>query len=73
MFNPAGMAKEGESAKVMRTRELKNGRLAMLAMLGFAAQACMTPDKGPVQNLIDHVSDPFNNNLIAALSHTTGY
>ena len=36
----------------MRVREVKNGRLAMVAWLGFAAQAAATW-QGPVQNLVD--------------------
>lgn len=68
IFNFAGMAKGGEEAKVMRTKELKNGRLAMLAIFGFGAQAIMT-GKGPIQNLIDHISDPLNNNIIANFGH----
>lgn len=71
VFNFAGMAKEGEEAKTMRTKELRNGRLAMLAMFGFGAQAIMT-GKGPIQNLLDHVSDPFNNNLLANFAHIYG-
>lgn len=48
----------------MRTKEINNGRLAMISMLGFAAQASIT-GKTPVQNLLDHISDPLNNNLLA--------
>jgi hypothetical protein len=65
------MAKGGQEAKVMRTKELRNGRLAMLAIFGFGAQAIMT-GKGPIQNLIDHISDPLNNNIVANFGHMYG-
>lgn len=71
VFNFAGLAKDEESKKSMRTREIKNGRLAMLAMFGFGAQAIMT-GKGPIANLTDHISNPTANNIIANFSHIYG-
>ena len=71
MFNFAGMGKSGDSAKVLRTKELRNGRLAMIACLGFAGQAVVT-NKGPIANLVDHVSAPFDNNLLANIGHMYG-
>jgi hypothetical protein len=41
--------------------QVRNGRTAMLAFLGFASQAVVT-GKGPIQNLTDHLSDPTLNN-----------
>ena len=38
----------------MKVREIKNGRLAMIAFLGFTGQYLAT-QKGPVDNLIDHL------------------
>lgn len=71
VFNFAGMAKDGDAAKVMRTKELKNGRLAMIACLAFASQAVVT-GKGPIANLTDHLNAPFENNLLANLGKITG-
>ena len=38
----------------MKIREIKNGRLAMVAFLGFTGQYLAT-SKGPVDNLLDHL------------------
>ncbi|KAJ9533572.1 hypothetical protein QJQ45_026631 [Haematococcus lacustris] len=62
-FNIFNLGKTEAAMKELKTKELKNGRLAMLAMLGYGAQAVIT-SKGPFQNLIDHVSDPVHNNLL---------
>lgn len=41
--------------------QVRNCRLGMLAALGFAVQAWVT-GKGPIQNAIDHLRDPFGQN-----------
>lgn len=48
-------------AAQMWPMQVRNGRLAMLANLGFWCQAAVT-GKGPVDNLLDHIKDPVNNN-----------
>lgn len=59
-FDPLGLAGPDAApavVKAMKEREIKNGRLAMLACLGFAAQHGAQPD-GPIANLIAHLSNP---------------
>lgn len=59
-FDPLGLAKTTpEKLKDLQLREIKNGRLAMLAFLGFIAQWKAT-GKGPLDNLVDHVADPWH-------------
>lgn len=67
-FNFMGMAtKDDNDTKIMRTKEINNGRLAMVSCLGCAAQAVMT-QKGPIANLTDHLSNPVGNNLLTNLT-----
>jgi light-harvesting complex I chlorophyll a/b binding protein 3 len=65
-FNFAGFGKDEASLKVLKTKEVKNARLAMLACLGYFIQAIFT-GVGPFQNLLDHLSDPVNNNVLTNL------
>ena len=51
-FDPLGLAGDAERYEDMRVREIKNGRLAMVAWAGFFAQGAATQE-GPVQNLED--------------------
>jgi light-harvesting complex I chlorophyll a/b binding protein 3 len=46
--------------------EIKHGRLAMVAMLGFGAQAVLT-GQGPWANLMSHVDSPVDVNVLSSL------
>lgn len=61
-FNFAGLGKDEKSKKDLRSKELENGRLAMLAVLGYFVQSLST-GKGPYENLLDHLSSPTTNNI----------
>ncbi|KAF7065546.1 hypothetical protein CFC21_071642 [Triticum aestivum] len=52
---------------VLRTKEIKNGRLAMLAFVGFWFQAVYT-GQGPLDNLSAHLADPGHCNIFSAFT-----
>jgi len=60
-FDPLGLTSDDTKLK-----ELKNGRLAMTAVLGFAIQAAYT-GQSPLANLAAHYADPFGANITTAM------
>jgi light-harvesting complex I chlorophyll a/b binding protein 4 len=58
-FDPLGFAKG--DFKALQTKEIKHGRLAMVAFMGFIIQAQATGE-GPLANLGAHLSSPFAQN-----------
>jgi light-harvesting complex I chlorophyll a/b binding protein 1 len=59
-FDPMGMSK-GDGFAKMKAKEIANGRLAMMAMLGFYAQT--STGSTPLANWAAHVADPWHMNV----------
>lgn len=59
-FDPMGMA-----SPEMQAKEIKNGRLAMVAFLGFASQAAVRGE-GPLGCLSLHLENPGYNNIFTS-------
>ncbi|GAX78304.1 hypothetical protein CEUSTIGMA_g5746.t1 [Chlamydomonas eustigma] len=66
-FDPLGISENPDEFVLQTVKEIKNGRLAMVAMLGYFAQAALTQE-GPVKNLFDFFEDPVHNNIMKYLT-----
>ncbi|CAL8460653.1 g183 [Coccomyxa elongata] len=64
VFDPLGLSAKPAEFADLQVKEIKNGRLALVAWVGFAAQAAVTR-KGPVADLLDFAADPIHNNIFA--------
>ncbi|KAG2449501.1 hypothetical protein HYH02_005645 [Chlamydomonas schloesseri] len=68
MFNPLGLgATRPAVMREYQQAEIRHGRLAMVACLGYAAQAVVT-GKGPYTNWVAHLEDPDVENVVVLLN-----
>ena len=58
-FDPLGWSKDASKFEELKLKEIKNGRLAMVAFLGFVAQHAAVGGT-PLSNLAAHQADPWN-------------
>lgn len=65
-FDPFNFATDPAKAEELKVKEIKNGRLAMVAWVGFFAQGALTK-QGPITNFFEFLEDPARNNLVSNL------
>ncbi|KAI9096783.1 hypothetical protein K1719_025962 [Acacia pycnantha] len=70
LLNPLGLAKDIKNAHEWKLKEIKNGRLAMVATLGIFVQASVT-HVGPIDNLVEHLSDPWHKTIVQILASSS--
>jgi hypothetical protein len=71
VFNFANYVQSGPAMSQFKESEVKHGRLAMLAMLGFVVQAMLT-EEGPWENLREHLAAPVQYNLLTEFGTDLG-
>jgi len=72
-FDPMGMSKgDAEKLDTLKLKEIKNGRLAMVAIMGMFCQASVT-GTGPVANWLSHIGDPWGTNVATSNSVAIPY
>ena len=68
LFNPIDLARDIGKSQLLKLKEIKNGRLAMGAMVGIMAQAFVT-HTGPIDSLVTHLSNPWHNTIVQNLGN----
>uniref|UniRef100_A0A7S0RTR5 Chlorophyll a-b binding protein, chloroplastic n=1 Tax=Chlamydomonas leiostraca TaxID=1034604 RepID=A0A7S0RTR5_9CHLO len=68
LFNFLDVVETESAMRRFKEKEIKHGRLAMVAMVGLFAQAAATSDS-PFINLLDHMFDPLGYNAFTNLPY----